>query len=49
MCTDCHISAQNDNNGWLQSVLGQGTNFVTFIGRFAWVAEGSGWTARRWR
>jgi hypothetical protein len=41
MCTDCHISAQNDNNGWLQSVLGQGTNFVTFIGRFAWVAEGN--------
>jgi hypothetical protein len=41
-CTDCHISAQNDNNGWLQSVLGQGTNFVTFIGRFAWVAEGNG-------
>jgi hypothetical protein len=42
MCTDCHISAQNDNNGWLQSVLGQGSNFVTFIGRFAWVAEGNG-------
>jgi hypothetical protein len=41
-CTDCHISAANDNNAWLQSVLGQGTNFVTFIGRFAWVAEGSG-------
>ena len=42
MCTDCHISAKNDNNGWMQSVLGQGTNFVTFIGRFAWVAEGDG-------
>jgi hypothetical protein len=41
LCTDCHISAQNDNNAWLQSVLGQGTNFVTFIGRFAWVAEGT--------
>lgn len=41
MCTDCHISAQNDNNAWLQSVLGQGSNFVSFIGRFAWVAEGT--------
>ncbi|HEY7495810.1 MAG TPA: multiheme c-type cytochrome, partial [Candidatus Tectomicrobia bacterium] len=39
-CTDCHISVQNNNNAWLQSVLGQGTNFVNFIGRHAWVAEG---------
>jgi hypothetical protein len=40
-CTDCHLSAQNDNNAWLQSVLGQGSNFVNFIGWHAWVAEGS--------
>ena len=40
-CTDCHISATNDNNAWMQSVLGQGSNFVNFIGRHAWVAEGS--------
>ena len=41
LCTDCHISANNDNNAWLQSVLGQGSNFVNFIGRYAWVAEGT--------
>ncbi|MEE8302979.1 MAG: hypothetical protein V3S24_11150, partial [Candidatus Tectomicrobia bacterium] len=43
-CTDCHIPGKftgtNDNNAWLQSVLGQGSNFVNFIGRHAWVAEG---------
>ncbi|MDA2920162.1 hypothetical protein MYX76_11840 [Desulfobacterota bacterium AH_259_B03_O07] len=42
MCTDCHISEKNDNNAWMQSLLGQGTNFVNFIGRNAWVALGKG-------
>ncbi|MGQ0793520.1 MAG: hypothetical protein ACT4NX_05460 [Deltaproteobacteria bacterium] len=39
-CTDCHISDANDNNAWMQSLLGQGSNFVNFIGRNAWVALG---------
>jgi hypothetical protein len=39
-CTDCHVSKNNDNNAWLQQVLGQGTNFPNFIGRHAWVGEG---------
>lgn len=39
-CTDCHISKNNDNNAWIQQVLGQGTNFPNFIGRHAWVGEG---------
>ena len=39
-CTDCHISKQNDNNAWMAQLLTLGTNFVNFIGRFAWVAEG---------
>ncbi len=39
-CSDCQLSEKNDNNAWLQSVLGQGSNFVNFIGRYAWVAEG---------
>lgn len=39
-CTDCHVSYENDNNAWLQQVLGQGTNFPNFIGRHAWVGEG---------
>jgi len=39
-CTDCHISADNDNNAKMAQLLMQGTNFVNFIGRFCWVAEG---------
>lgn len=39
-CTDCHISKDNDNNAWMQQVLGHGTNFPNFIGRHAWVGEG---------
>ena len=38
-CTDCHISKENDNNAWMAQLLTLGTNFVNFIGRFAWVAE----------
>jgi hypothetical protein len=40
-CTDCHVSKLNDNNAWMQQVLGQGTNFPNFIGRHAWVGEGT--------
>jgi hypothetical protein len=40
VCTDCHISKQNDNNATMAQLLMQGTNFVNFIGRFAWVAAG---------
>lgn len=40
-CTDCHISRDNDNNAWMAQLLLLGTNFVNFMGRFAWVAEGS--------
>lgn len=39
-CTDCHLSKENDNNAWMAQLLTLGTNFVNFIGRFAWVAEG---------
>ena len=41
-CTDCHISDKNDNNAIMAHLLMQGTNFVNFIGRYAWVAEGKG-------
>ncbi|MCI0338980.1 MAG: hypothetical protein L0226_15505 [Acidobacteria bacterium] len=40
VCTDCHISKSNDNNAIMAQLLMQGTNFVNFIGRFAWVAAG---------
>jgi hypothetical protein len=40
MCTDCHLSVDNDNNAWMATLLMQGSNFVNFMGRFCWVAAG---------
>ena len=39
-CTDCHVSKKNDNNAIMAQLLMQGTNYVNFIGRYAWVAAG---------
>ncbi|HRC87070.1 MAG TPA: hypothetical protein PK413_15795, partial [Thermoanaerobaculia bacterium] len=39
-CNDCHLSAAGDNNAWMAQLLLQGTGFVNFVGRFAWVGEG---------
>jgi hypothetical protein len=39
-CGSCHITKANDNNAWMAQLLLQGTNFVNFIGRFAYVATG---------
>ncbi|HEX7828023.1 MAG TPA: hypothetical protein VF787_00125, partial [Thermoanaerobaculia bacterium] len=39
-CGSCHVSEANDNNAWMAQLLLQGTNFVNFIGRYAWVATG---------
>lgn len=36
-CSDCHLSAANDNNAILAQTLLHGTNFVNFIGFNAWV------------
>jgi hypothetical protein len=40
MCTDCHVSARNDNNAIMAQLLMQGTNYLNFMGRFCWVAAG---------
>ena len=40
-CSDCHVSDKNDNNAWMGQVLGQGTNFTNFLGRYVYVGEGS--------
>ncbi len=40
-CTDCHVSDNGDNNAWIASVLMQGTGLMNFIGRYAYVGEGS--------
>ena len=39
-CSDCHVSAANDNNAWMAQVLLQGTNFMNFMGRYILVATG---------
>jgi hypothetical protein len=39
-CTDCHVSANGDNNAWMAQVMVEGTNFVNYLGRFAYVATG---------
>jgi hypothetical protein len=38
-CSDCHLSAANDNNAIMAQLLLQGTNFVNFIGFNAWLGE----------
>ena len=38
-CTDCHLSAENDNNAIMAQLLMHGTNFVNFIGFNAWVGS----------
>ncbi len=44
-CTDCHVSAKNDNNAWMAQLLLQGTNFVNFMGTYVYVAAGDGGVA----
>jgi len=39
-CSDCHVSKSNDNNAWLAQLFLQGTNFVSFMGRYVYVASG---------
>src|SRR4029077_1193220 len=39
-CSDCHVSAANDNNAWMAQLLLQGTNFMNFMGRYIYVAAG---------
>ncbi len=41
-CTDCHLSDRGDNNAIMSQLLLLGTNFVNFMGRFVFVATGTG-------
>jgi hypothetical protein len=41
-CNSCHLTRDNDNNAWMAQLTLQGTNFVNFVGRYAWVGEGKG-------
>jgi hypothetical protein len=40
LCTDCHVSRENDNNAIMAQLLMHGTGFVNFMGRYCWVATG---------
>jgi hypothetical protein len=40
LCSDCHLSKDNDNNAIIAQLLMQGTNYTNFIGRNVWVATG---------
>jgi hypothetical protein len=41
-CSDCHVSAANDNNAIMAQLMLQGTNFVNFVGYNAWVGGAGG-------
>ncbi len=36
-CEDCHLSEDGDNNAIMSQLLGQGTDFVDFVGYNTWV------------
>jgi hypothetical protein len=46
-CTDCHLSADDDNNAIMSQLLLLGTNFVNFVGLNAWVGLDTGFEAVR--
>ncbi len=46
-CTDCHVSAENDNNAIMSQLMLLGTNFVNFVGMNAWVGLDQGIEAVR--
>jgi len=41
-CSDCHVSRENNNNAWLAQVTLLGGGFMNFVGRYIYVANGSG-------
>ncbi len=46
-CTDCHLSAADDNNAVMSQLLLLGTNFVNFVGLNVWSGLESGFQATR--
>ncbi len=46
-CSDCHLSAANDNNAIMSQLLLLGTNFVNFVGLNAWTGQEHGFSAIR--
>ena len=46
-CSDCHLSANEDNNAIMSQLLLLGTNFVNFVGLHAWTGLEGGFEAVR--
>jgi len=46
-CSDCHLSANDDNNAIMAQLLLLGTNFVNFVGVNAWTGLEGGFEAVR--
>ncbi|WP_416195004.1 hypothetical protein [Sphingopyxis sp.] len=46
-CTDCHLSAADDNNAIMSQLLLLGTNFVNFVGLNVWSGMEDGFQATR--
>ena len=46
-CSDCHVSAAEDNNAIMAQTLLLGTNFVNFVGLNAWTGLEGGFEAVR--
>ena len=46
-CSDCHVSAKDDNNAIMSQLLLLGTNFVNFVGLNAWTGLEGGFEAVR--
>ncbi len=46
-CSDCHVSANDDNNAIMAQLMLHGTNFVNFVGLNAWVGLEKGFEAIR--
>lgn len=46
-CSDCHLSAADDNNAIMAQLLLLGTNYVNFVGLHAWAGQEGGFSAIR--
>ncbi|HSG89979.1 MAG TPA: hypothetical protein VLA56_12260 [Pseudomonadales bacterium] len=41
-CSDCHLSADGDNNAIMAQTLGYGTNYINFLGFYAYLGTEEG-------
>ena len=46
-CTDCHLSAADDNNAIMSQLMLMGTNFVNFVGLNVWSGQEDSFQATR--